>query len=491
MTEVTFTELTGGAGVHLLSAQPGPDLAAHGYVESEYAARGITRRFVADPDNAGPITEDGSAEFVTRIVVRRPADPAAFNGCVVAEWLNVSGGADTAPEYTYLAEELVRGGYAWVGVSAQYTGVMGGTDSVDLATTGTMDAAGDDAPSGAEQVGTGKALGAVDPARYASLSHPGDAYCYDIFGLIGASLGTTPRTDVAAAGRPLDGLAVRHLLAVGESQAAMALTTYVNRFAHLHNAFDGMLIHSRAVGELPLGEFGGPVDITRAYRSEPVRLRDDATAEVIVVQTETDVLGDLDYFRARQPDTERLRIWEVAGTSHADRFQIGEYEELLGCPLPVNRGQQRFVLRAALRHLRAWVAEGTPPPAAPPLEVDAAADGPRYVVDDAGNVRGGVRTPCVDAPTQTLSGLVDGTGVSRICVLFGSTTAAPPDALARRYRDADDYLARYRVATDAAIDAGFVLADDRDHVLDDARPDLVPNQRPRSEEVKQYNGIRP
>ena len=40
-------------------------------------------------------------------MVRRPDGAAAFNGTVVVEWLNVSGGLDAAADYTYLADELI------------------------------------------------------------------------------------------------------------------------------------------------------------------------------------------------------------------------------------------------------------------------------------------------------------------------------------------------------------------------------------------------
>ena len=63
-------------------------------------------------------------------MVRRPADATAFSGTVVAEWLNVSSGADAGPDWTYLADEIVRRGHAWVGVSAQYVGVEGGSAAV-------------------------------------------------------------------------------------------------------------------------------------------------------------------------------------------------------------------------------------------------------------------------------------------------------------------------------------------------------------------------
>ena len=440
-----FRELVGGNGCSLLSATPGPDLDANGYVETEYAVNGIVRGVTANGD-ADP------AEFVTRILVRRPVSAESFNGTLVVEWLNVSSGNDAAPEYTYLAEELVRGGFAWVGVSAQYTGIEGGAGSVgDLGQPGPQ------------------SLAAKDSARYGMLRHPGDAYCFDIFGAIGEVLGL-PSDDA----HPLAGLSVTRTLAVGESQSAMALTTYVNRFAGDHQVYDGYLIHSRSVSGLPLGEVGAPSDIELAFTGEPAPVRDDLAVPVFTVQTETDLLTNFRYHCARQPDTDRVRTWEVAGAAHADLHQIGPYEEMLGCPTPVNRGQQRFVLRAALRHLHGWVAGGTTPPAGEPLTLEHSPDAePVFVTDEIGNVVGGVRTPCVDAPTQVLSGVV-ADPVSRICLLFGSTTTVPSDLLVARYGTRDKYDRHYRDATEAAIAGGFVLADDRDEILADANPDLVP-----------------
>ena len=58
--------------------------------------------------------------------MRRPEDAARFNGTVVVEWMNVSAG-ESAPDWDYLNPELMREGYAWVGVSAQALGVDGGS----------------------------------------------------------------------------------------------------------------------------------------------------------------------------------------------------------------------------------------------------------------------------------------------------------------------------------------------------------------------------
>jgi hypothetical protein len=184
------------------------------------------------------------------------------------------------------------------------------------------------------------------------------------------------------------------------------------------------------------------------------------------------VLSVLGYYSARQPDADTLRTWEVAGTSHADAFQLGSAESALGCATPINRGQQVFVLRAALDHLRSWVVDGTAPPHADPLEVDTAVTPPAYVLDGVGNVKGGVRTPVVDAPVDLLSGITKG-NPSVICLLLGSTTPIPADQLARLYPSADDYLQKYTAATDAAIAKGFALQDDRDAILADAQPTRI------------------
>jgi hypothetical protein len=189
---------------------------------------------------------------------------------------------------------------------------------------------------------------------------------------------------------------------------------------------------------------------------------------VIMVETETDLLGALRYLPARQPDSDYVRLWEVAGTAHADRYTIGEFEELLGCPRPVNRGQQAYVVRAALRWLDGWARGGDPAPSADRLEVD----GEAFVRDEAGNTRGGVRTPCVDAPVEVLRGDTD-PDASYLCQLFGSTLPMDPDVLARLWPDRAAYLAAYERATDEAIAAGFVLPEDRDELLAEARPDLL------------------
>ena len=365
----------------------------------------------------------------------------------------MSSGADAAPDYTYVADELLRGGYVWVGVSAQRIGIEGGPLAVEV--------------PGGEAVGLGKGLRALDPARYGALHHPGDAFSYDIYTQVARALLTPGEVD------PLDGLDVERLLAVGESQSAYALTTYVDGVQPLTAAFDGFLIHSRGGSAAPLGEPGAGIDLASSLGGQPTAIRTDGEAPVIVVETETDVLGILSYFPARQPDDDHFRLWEVAGTAHADLFQVGANEAILGCAQPINRGQQVFVVRAALRHLDTWVRDGTPAPEAPRLAVEEATKSPSFVHDAVGNATGGVRTPAVEVPVDVLSGMT-AEGTSVLCLLMGSTVPISADQLGQLYTSRDEYLAAYEAAADEMINAGFALADDRDQLLDGAHPSRIP-----------------
>jgi hypothetical protein len=445
--------LTGGNGINLASAT-GAAIPTAGWVESEYSASGTATSYASD----GPLPTDGkfmlhpaaSGNYVTRVVVRRPRRAADFNGTVIVEWLNVSGGLDASPDYTYMRSEILRRGYAWVGVSAQMIGIEGGPVAVSV-------------PQAAA-AGAGKGIKHIDPARYGSLSHPGDAFSYDMFTQVARALRAPNGVDVLGPLKPT------RVLAVGESQSAFALTTYIDGIQPLTREFDGFVVHSRGGSAAPLGAPGQPIDITSAISGQPTKIRTDGRAPIIVVETETDILGILDAYPARQRDDRKLRWWEVAGTAHADRFQVGPLADSLGCPAPVNDGPGRFVPRTALRDLNAWVRTGVAPPKAPRFTINAAAK--TDVRDQYGNVRGGIRTPLVDTPVDTLSG--ESSGGSVVCILFGSTKPLTDAQLAALYSSRADYRRKYRAAARRAVASGFVLADDRPDLMTMAQPDRIP-----------------
>ena len=113
---------------------------------------------------------------------------------------------------------------------------------------------------------------------------------------------------------------------------------------------------------------------------------------------------------------------------------------------------------------------GVAPPKAPRFAIDPATK--TYVRDQYGNVKGGIRTPLVDAPVDVLSG--ESAGGSVACILFGSTTPLTAEKLAVLYPSRAAYRKAYRTAARRAVASGFVLADDLPDLMTMARPDRVP-----------------
>ena len=192
------------------------DLGPRGYVEEEFFVEGTARAY----EPTGPLTEDGrwdvqpttTAPYRTRVLVRRPKDPAKFNGVVEVEWLNVSGGLDAAPDWGLGNAELLRSGFVWVGVSAQAVGVNSLKN---------------------------------DPGRYGTLDHPGDAYSYDMYSQVAEALRRPAGTNLLGKRR----YKIRTMIGDGESQSAFRMVTYVNAIQPQTGLFDGFFVHSRfAVG---------------------------------------------------------------------------------------------------------------------------------------------------------------------------------------------------------------------------------------------------
>lgn len=438
------------------------DLPALGYtVETEYFVSGRANSYVnvneLQSDGRWQVEVDAEAEYRTRIVVIRPQQQADFNGTVFVEWLNVSAGFDSGPDWNMVHTELIRQGHAWVGVSAQKVGV---------------DALKD---------GSAAAIvpGGTSGDRYDSLAHPGDDFSYDIYSQVAQAIRSAG--DVS----PLGELQVQRLIAAGESQSAGRMMTYVNAFAPMHALFDGYFVHSRTAGSSGLqGGFRDPTVPT----PEVVRVRDDLAVPTLMLQTETDlfILGS---YPSNQDDSENFRLWEVAGTAHADlytfldnRFDIGTNPAvaavvenltpvpgIIECDIPVNSGPQHFVANAAVRALQAWIVDGTAAPMAPRLSV--AGEPPAFVRDSLGNVEGGIRTPYVDAPIAVIEGegqpqpdlsQIDEISVDTIdfCFLSGTTRLFDAATLGSLYEDNAAYIAAVNAATDDAVSEGFLLIED-------------------------------
>ncbi len=424
------------------------DLSQVGYESSQFFISGTAHSYVP----AKPLTSDGrwkvttgaSAQYTTRIAVYRPIDPTKFNGTVVVEWLNVSGGVDDSPDWTLSHNELVREGFAWVGVSVQAVGV-------DAAKT-------------------------IDPTDYASLSHPGDSFSYSIFSQAGRAV----RDDAALI---LGGLRPQKVIAAGESQSAGRLMTYIDAVQPIGHVYNGFLVHSQFGTGAPLSQ----APQTSYLAPTPTTIRSDLGVPVFEFETQTDVYNSNLTDRLFYGNPRDFRIWEVAGSSHFDYYglQVGPTDIGNGqgavanlaamqnpprvtsagtCLQPINTGGTHWVLNAAVYWLNRWVVTGRPPPRAPYLQTTQTSP-VVFKLDANGNALGGVRSPQVDAPIAALSGVGN---TPAFCSLFGTTVPFSASQLASLYPTHWQFVSKWGVATLKDLKAGYLVPADAVELINSA-----------------------
>jgi hypothetical protein len=379
------------------------------------------------------------------VVVYRPVDRERFNGTVVLHWNNVTAGYDLFSGDT---PELLDG-YAFAGLTTQHVGVHG-------------------------LPGAAQGLTSWDPERYGELSIASDDDSYDIF--TQAALAVGPDRDRTT--DPLGGLDVERVIAMGSSQSAGRLATYVNAIQPVAGAIDAFLLliyfgrgSPLAVGDEVVNIVNPtqPFDARAALRGAN-QLRDDLAVPVMVVNSELEAIA---CYPVRQPDTDRFRYWEAAGTCHVSQqaldLRAPRYERDFGTPLPmppnVNRISMTPLYDAALHHLHDWVRTGTVPPAAPRIEF--AGDPPEVVRDELGIARGGIRLPQVEVPIAQNSAVPVADDI--FSVLYGSSVPFTAARVHELYGDRASYLARFEEAAREAEKAGFLLPRDVPALVDEAR----------------------
>jgi len=417
------------------------DLARQGYVEEEFFISGTARTYDVPRDQmSNAIPSDATHPFKTRIVVRRPASAAKFNGTVIVEWTNVSEGFDNEVEWFHSGEHFVRSGYAWVGVSAQNVGVA--------------------------------ALKQRMADRYSSLdvtdggTVTGDGLSYDIFTAAGLAVR-------GKAGQNVMGpLRAERLIASGHSQSAGRLAAYFNAVHPLAPAvYDAVLLHG-----------GGG------------RMRPDLVVKIWKLLSETDVLGQ---FALRRPDSDKFGTWEVAGTSHLDYTQADQLVKLglrskatmlpeppqgpargnqtpgpyNGCNHPpLSRIPSEYVQNALYDHMARWVKDGTPPPSAPLIEVVTENGKPVIDRDSFGNALGGIRLAEHSVATAVNSG--ENTGIG-FCFLTGWHEDFDKNRLAMLYSSHTSYVSDVKIATDKNLKAGYIVRADAAKTIANAEQSTI------------------
>lgn len=395
------------------------ELNSRGYIEEEFFIEGTANRY-SSPEMENAEVVDSGHRYRTRFVVRRPTNPAQFNGVAVVEWINVTGGPDKDIDWWQSGEHFIKNGYAYMFVSAQQMGI----DTMKQAS----------------------------PGRYENLdiTHDGmlnsDEASYDIFSAVGKAINRVGETTEAGQPDILGGLKADIILATGHSQSASRLATYLNNIHPLEPVYDGVMVHG-----------GGG------------RIRDDQDVKIFKIMAETDMPRRA---ATPQPATETFRQWEVAGTSHVDvPFEI-EYAKVRnraaglpiddvaprdsGCELPAySQVPFRDVMNAAFEHLVAWVKEDTAPPVAEPLQVARMMPELQFARDERGNILGGIQLAAHAVPIATNTGM--NTGSNRFCFLYGSHQPFSRELLGSLYPSKEDYVEKVKRIVEQNLADGFIL----------------------------------
>ena len=383
-----------------------------GWVEEEFFFSGTAKAY----DTSAPLPD---RQYKSRILVRRPSDPKAFNGTVVVDWNNVTLAFDKDVSWIPMHRSLMARGYAYVSVAAQMLSIEGSP----------------------------LALKQHDPVRYGSLSHPGDQYSFDIFSQAAEAV-----LDPKVLGKLRPRLERR--LAVGASQSASRLKTYINEVHREARLFDGF----------------GPQIIGSADVDRTV-------APVVWVNSSAEATT------AVPADSGLFRLWEIAGPGHtsygSDRYQdamlqyavtggrMGAYdpEDGLSWGYQTQPGSCQtsnyfvsgYAWSAALVALDNWVKTGKAPEPQP--RVARNADGSRKF-DENGNILGGVRLPLIEAPIATYfaggnpAPTTDPCGLAGgAMALKGTTRVFDAATLKTLYPKPDSYLAKFDAALARALDA--------------------------------------
>lgn len=423
------------------------NLAAMGYMEEEYFVEGVATRYRP----VGELTDDGkwtiepagTGPFKTRVLVRRPADPAEFNGTVICNWTNVSAGFDVISRD---GPGIYENGFAYAAISAQRMGVHGTGDN----------------PIGLAQ---------WDQERYGGLWISGDSFSYDIFSQIARTLAPDrPREGID----PMGGLDVRKLVASGMSQSGGRLITYSNAIQPRDKVFDAIMPVIMASNGA--GFFDAPSAVERAamspedqrrFTGRQTRIRDDLATPVMIVNSEAEAER---YSPVRQPDTDMFRYWEVAGASHApqnrDLVSVSARDKIpLGGPNPKNSDVQwSTAADAALQHVQQWVTTGKPPPIQ--LKIELAGSPAKIVRDQYGNAKGGVRLPRLEAAVASYDGTRNGQG--------GPKEPFSAELLKKLYPNHAAYVAKVRESAAAAMKAGVLIPSQAQREIQQAERAPIP-----------------
>jgi hypothetical protein len=434
------------------------DLTAAGYVESEYRLAGRARVFDWPRRNGDAPQVLAEGRYVTRLLIRRPVDPARFNGTVIVEPMNPSTPVDLPIMWAQSHRHFIEAGYAWVGITIKPNTIQS-LKSFDAARYGDLAMPN---PSGAPRCSVAQ----INPSSQPTTTSDETGLAWDIISQTGVLLKSRN------AANPL-GVAAQRLYLTGQSQTAGYARTWATLFGRHVTGPDGKPLYNAFLysgsppwqvpihqcrAELPPGD---PRLITPAIGVPVIEIfaQGDIGTNIVTRRADADTPGD------------RFRRYEIAGAPHVDPWEERSFASEAdtrratggggagddGCqPAAVTPSDfpNRYAMNAAWYNLDLWVRRGIAPPHAPWLQLKpqvtgVAFDPAKAFVEDAnGNALGGVRTPAVEVPTARWVGAK--TGAFR-CLFEGYKIPFDAARLRSMYPDHAAYVERVKRSATALL----------------------------------------
>lgn len=462
-----------------------------GYIEDEYFMSGTANIYTeTDPDHhVKSIFKD--APYTTRLLVRRPADPADFSGNVVIEILNATAMMDIDRMWVNLWQYLTRNGDIYIGISSKGHVV----DTLKRFN-----------PERYEEINWANPL----PEREA----PENTHPFFFLPQFESGLYWDMQTDLARLLRtddplnPIRKYGVKYLYLLGWSQSGSYMARTLASFAYNEDiAPEYITINTKTPSGTPL--FDGYLEAGADAALAPISTYEQSPQNGMIFQNGTLPKGSVIFCKepyiaintesenrganwigdSDLPD-QKFRTYQIPGTSHDAWYNMIDYYEgylhddaaranfelgfggVDGEPLDT---PYHYIFEAALRNLYVWVREGVPAPHAPKIEtvpakpgdLDAAtAFNPMSATtkyenkkDLFGNTVGGIRMACMDYPVGKYvshSKKADGS----YDAMFGTVYPFSAEQLTVMYGSLAHYETLVRKSAAETVALGFLLKED-------------------------------
>jgi Alpha/beta hydrolase domain len=474
-----------------------------GYVEDEFFFSGTANLYqftstgieIVSPCPAIATRGCSNLSYTTRMLIKRPSDPAKFSGNVIIEPLNPSADFDIAGVWDRSADFFVRNGDIFIGWSCK-------------------------------SIIVDQTLKSFNKTRYAALNFPYmpspdgnandgvyDGITFDIAAQLGALIKLNGPMS------PLHQYDIHHVIEAGFSQDGTFAFSQAETFNALERLPNGSPIYD---GYVP-GGTNGPANLDFGLTAQGALPAGDKRLQmqprdvpVIQIDTETEIfLGTFNpiglSFQRSDSDAldDRYRLIEVPGASHVSndnnmpviplQLNFAELNGLTPSMLPPdgcthqafvpgptmgaagvldpNNFPFSFVADAAFANLEAWIDLDLPPPHAAIIDVDTTKTPPSIVRDQFGNAEGGLRTPFVDVPITSFvpfDTAAHQTLLSGFCILDGYNLPFDAAALKSLYPTHQNYVVRFAADAGRLVVERLWLPEDAAKAINEARLASVP-----------------